>query len=158
MHVVYYWGFGEFKKIKSEVTNNFWGEGTKKFDIFRLCRWFENDFGEWGWVEEESQREWVIILLAAPLFFHCLVTILMHDFLPPFVFCSKLPSDHQTTLSSMGLFLLLSILVQVDATIVVQYCFSCKPWTTVCRLFRQRLSSVCSHNLNLSKLMKKTDF
>ena len=105
--------------IKSEVTNNFWGEGTKKFDIFRLCRWFENDFGEWGWVEEESQREWVIILLAAPLFFHCLVTILMHDFLPPFVFCSKLPSDHQTTLSSMGLFLLLSILVQVDATIVV---------------------------------------
>ena len=32
------------------------------------------------------------------------------------------------------------------------------PWTTVCRLFRQRLSSVCSHNLNLSKLMKKTDF
>ena len=111
MHVVYYWGFGEFKKIKSEVTNNFW-EGTKKFDIFRLCRWFENDFGEWGWVEEESQREWVIILLAAPLFFHCLVTILMHDFLPPFVFCSKLPSDHQTTLSSIVLFLLLSILVQ----------------------------------------------
>ena len=28
---------------------------------------------------------------------------------------------------------------------LVQYCFSCKPWTTVCRLFWQRLSSVCSH-------------
>ena len=99
--------------------------------VLLIWKWF----WEWGWVEEESQREWVIILLAAPLFFHCLVTILMHDFLPPFVFCSKLPSDHQTTLSSMGLFLLLSILVQVDATIVVQYCFSCTVPAQILRQF-----------------------
>ena len=107
--------FGEFKKIKSEVTNNFW-EGTKNLTFSGCVVDLEMILGVRMSKRGESERMGNNTSCCSPLFplfgYHIdawfFATIRL-------LFQIAVWSPDHTTLSSMGLFLLLSILVQVDA-------------------------------------------